>query len=424
MTKSLVVAVGDYGSGKTAFAKWYAKRQGGEYLDFELLYFGGNKEGSFSTFLQRIKTTMGKSPSRLFVLDGFSTVIGSPEVPSFPISMQLGGGIGCKIQVCLCFAAPHIIHARQLVKARHTSYPLPDSEETIKLNIYHRFNMISGYEKTPLFVDTTDGFHILTKEEFPQRWEELIFYSNLLKMLHDKYYGDIELPSGIKIRGYTQSYKSWDRLQHLIDFRDKDVLDLGCFHGYFCFKAEEAGSRSVVGVEADESTMEVAKQVAVLRKSRVLFCRGDLNDFETGCVYDIVMALNVLHHIKNIDHALKNIFRSSKLAVFEVTVSQKEIISEYARQFGFDLVGRANSHREGREIIMFTDAKDGILTFPKIPAEYRYNYKIARLKKLPREIITKVVWRLEAYLPFKWLMRKYRGMREARTKRLVYLDEN
>jgi len=419
-SKTLVIAVGDYGTGKTSFAKWYAKEYGGVYLDFELLYCGDGNDGSFGIFLNRLKATMEKSRSKLFVMDGLSDVTTKPERELVPLSAHLRDNIVCEVQVCLCFAAPHVVHARQIAKACHTSYPLPDSEEVIKLKIYQRYNMVAGSEENPLFVDTTDGFHILTKEEFPQRWEELIFYSDLTKMLHDKYYGDIVLPSGIKISGYTQSHKSWERLVHLVDFKDKDVLDLGCFHGYFCFKAEEAGACAVTGVEADENTLEVAKKVAMLRKSKVRLCRGDLDDFEAGCVYDIVLALNVLQHIKNIDHALNNIFRSSKTAVFEVPVSQKGIISKYAEQFGFDLVGRANSHREGREIIVFADAKGGIITFPVIPTEYRYNYRRARLKKLPREVAVKIIWRLEAYFPFKWLMRKYRDIREARARRLIY----
>jgi len=404
--KKLVIAVGSYGAGKTTFAKWYAKEHNGVYLDFELLYFDGNEGNSFDVFPKRLASVMEKSTSELFVMDGLDE------------SIHLKDNIECEVQVCLCFAAPHIIYTRQQCKALHVACELPDSEEVIKLAIYHRFNMITMNGAKPLFVDTTDGFHFVTKEEFPQHWEELIFCSNLLKMSHDKYYGDIELPSGVMIPGYTKSYKTWDRLKHLVNFQDKSVLDLGCFHGYFSFKAEEAGARSVVGIDASEETIEVVKQLAVLRKSRAHFRLGNINDFEAHCVYDVVLVLNVLHHIKNVDHALVNMFRSGKLIVFETPTSQKSIISAYAKQFGFVPAGRANSHREGREISLFSWAST--FSARQIPTKFQYNYKAARLRKLPREVVASLVWELEPYFPFGWLMRRYRSIRESRTKRLTY----
>ena len=404
--KSLIVATGGYGAGKTTFAKWYAKRNNGTYLDFELLYFERNS--SLETFLERLNVTIKKSPSELFVIDG------SPMLACLK-------DIDCAVRLCLCFAAPHVVHARQSIKASHVSYPLPISEETIKLSTYHRFNAIVANGNDPLFVDTTDGHHFVTRENFPQRWEELIFCSTLHGISPDRHYGDIELPSGIVIPGYTRSRESWDRLRCLIDFSGKDVLDLGCFFGYFSFKAEESGARSVVGVEINENAFRVANQIALLKKSRVSFRRSDIVDFEASCVYDIVLVLNMLHHVKDVNKALENIFECSKLVAFEMPTSQRGTVLEHAKRFGFESAGRANSHREGREITVLTNSQATATC--ELPIEYRYDYRIARLKKLPKEIAVSLVWKLEVHQPFKWLMRRYRSAREVRAKRLMY-NEN
>ena len=34
LAKKLIIAIGDYGVGKTAFAKWYAKNNSGLFIDF------------------------------------------------------------------------------------------------------------------------------------------------------------------------------------------------------------------------------------------------------------------------------------------------------------------------------------------------------------------------------------------------------
>lgn len=414
--KLLVLAVGDYGVGKTAFAKWYAKENKGMYLDSELLH----SNGDFETYLKKLTATVEKNSNKLFVTEEQNIIFIKPKGHPVSTSIYLKDNIKCDVQVCLCFAAPHIVRARQLIKAPHVADPLPLSEETVKLSTYSRFNTIVANETNPLFVDTTSGFQFIAKEDFAQRWEELIFYSNLDKMPHDKYYEDIELPSGLTILGYTQGYKSWRRLQHLINFKNKSVLDIGCFHGYFSFKAEEAGARSVIGIDICKSATEVASQIAILKNSKAYFYCSSLADFKPNCTYDIVLALNVLHHIKDINQALEDIFRIGKLIVFETPTSQRDSILHCAKQYGFGLTDRANSHRIGREILVFANPQVSTITTYRLPVRYRYNYRFAYLKKLPRGIATKLVWRLEPYYPFAWLMHKYRSRREARTKRVTY----
>ncbi len=419
LAKKLLIAIGNYGAGKTAFAKWYAKNNAGLFVDFELLYFEKqkNERDRFDIFVKRLASAIQKSSMHLFIMDGYKAITDGYEKLADPTFAYLRHKLNCDIQLCLCFAAPHIVRRRQEAKAGHVSDPLPRDESEIKRITYSLFALAVTMDSAPLFVDTTDGFHFVSKEEWPRRWEELILLSDLDKMPHDKYYEDIELPSGLVIPGYSQSHESWNRLYQLIDFKGKDVLDLGCFHGFFSFKAEEVGARNITGVELNENAIEVARRIAWLKNSKVCFCQGDIVSLETDYVYDIVLALNMLHHVKDIHQALQNIFEAGKLIVFEIPLTQEDIITQYAKRFAFDFMGRANSHRPEREIIIFANPQANALPL-EIPSAYEYSYRTEYAKKLLRTALA-LALKPKIFYPLVWLVRKYRRLRKSNTHSLV-----
>lgn len=410
LSKKLIIVLGEYGAGKTTFAKWYAKNNKGMFLDFELLYFEKteNETNQFDIFVNRLASTIQKSSNHLFVMDGYQAVTDGYEKFADPPFAYLQNKINCDIQLCLCFAAPHVIRKRQIAKVNKGNTAIPHHDESeIKKITYSLFGLVVTTNSEPLFVDTTDGFHFISKQDWLQRWRELTFFSDLDKMPHDKYYQDIELPSGLQIPGYSESHKTWERLHCLIDFRDKDVLDLGCFHGFFSFKAEEAGARSIAGIEINENAIEVARRIAWLKNSKALFCQGDLANFKTNQVYGIVLVLNILHHVRDIHGALQNIFRAGKLIVFEIPVTQEDIITQYANQFGFKPTGKMNSHREEREIIIFTSPQVNVVLSQEIPDAYQYSYN--------KEYAIRFLKRLSGFkilYPLRWLVRQYRSFRK------------
>ena len=389
--KKLVVALGDYGAGKTTFAKWYAKNNGGLFIDSDLLL--SDEPG---TFEKRLAATIESSPKRLFIMDGCQ------DVGKLP---QLEDSLSCNVRLCLCFAAPHIIRKRQELKAGHVKTPLPFDEIMIKSRTESFHDMTT---KNSLFVDTTDGYHFVSWGDWPQRWQELLFYSELSKLSQDKQYQDIELPSGLILPGYTRPNESWERLK-TIDIKGKDALDIGCLYGHFSFKAEEAGARSVLGIDIDEKAIGIARRVAQLRKSRVRFSCGNITDFESDNIYDVVFVLNMLHRTGNTEQALRNIFRIGKLVVFEIYVAQESIVLEFAEQFGHELRIKMTSHRFDREIAVLS--QDPITQ--KSPATFRYNYRAEYRKKLLRVMIAKVS-KIKILYPLVWLVRKYRKIRKSK----------
>lgn len=101
--------------------------------------------------------------------------------------------------------------------------------------------------------------------------------------------------------------KQWDRYDRErmdyfklnIDFQEKSVLDIGGNIGYFSFESIEAGAKSVVCYEGDIAHADFVKIASDLFDKNVDVI-SDYFNFKSpikGEPYDVVLLLNVLHHV-------------------------------------------------------------------------------------------------------------------------------
>jgi len=402
MRKELLIIVGPSGSGKTSFAKYYARQNKAKYLDFDLLF--DYRKKSYEEYIGKITDLIEKSEQNSFVMDGYILDKTCPTINYLQKKLRIN------IKLCLCFAAPHLIQRRQKNKAKNPLFPPIDTIDTIKKTIELLFITISSFNNSTIFVDTTQKIpQIINQKSFPQRWQELLFLSRLEKVQHDKYYQDIELSSGVHIRGYSKSVQTWQRLKSVVDFQNKRVLDMGCFHGFFCFKTEEMGARKIIGIDKNEGVIDIARQIAFLKKSTVLFLPGDVESFQVKHSYDIILILNMLHYAQNINLALDNIFKSGETIIFEILVRQEELISKHALKYNFQLSEKINSHREEREIIIFKKEKEMNVSQKNIPAKYKFSQN-----KYKRQKLIKAIKSTRVLYPLRYIIlayRKYRGLR-------------
>ncbi len=167
------------------------------------------------------------------------------------------------------------------------------------------------------------------------------FKSYLHQQTYDKLYQDIK---PIEMIGYSKSFKSWSVIKNLVDWKGATVIDLGCFHGYFCFRIEEAGASRVVGLDAADFALKTTRLIAELENSKVTefhqWHDGDL--IPSG---DITLCLNALHHFSDPLACLKAI--QSNIAIFEVPIAQEAMIYSV-----FSDIARHSSHRRGRVILL------------------------------------------------------------------------
>ena len=165
MSKNLIITVGDYGSGKTSFAKWYAREKAGKHLDFDFLEYASD----MPRYIKLVASTVNKSKSETVILDGWgynSVAELARMVPDRDILL------------CFCFCAIDVIKERQRHK-RNINEPLPqDSRLIIEIyNTYYRMVANSPYKH--LYVDTSKGFEFLDENMVLKRIADYIFLDNL-----------------------------------------------------------------------------------------------------------------------------------------------------------------------------------------------------------------------------------------------------
>lgn len=399
--KKLIVIIGISGAGKTSLANYLCKKENAKFIDFDLIYDYKVEDNKTERLLKILKGIISESKVDTFILDGFSTNCNIKY-----ISKELK----VDIRAYFCFAAPHIIEKRQNEKRKKNEYETILDEKEIRRLTPCLFFTYSCLDDNLITVDTTNNrFEFIEKEDWVKRWLDLIFLTEFEKQNYDKYYQRIELPSGIILKGYSESEKTWERIKNLVDFKNKSVLDVGCFHGYFCFKIEESGAKKIDGLEKSEKAVLTARKLSWLKNSKVCFYKGDIVDFDTKHTYDIVLVLNMLHHVKDIYKALDNIFSMGNCVIFEILFEQEKIILEKAKKWNFELSTKLNSHRDGREIIVLALPKSKNKINKEIETKYRLTYtkyKISLIKKRIKSFIKK-------FLP-KFVIAFYRNIKARR----------
>jgi len=270
----------------------------------------------------------------------------------------------CVVKYWVCFASPYTIRERQLSKARYIN-ELPHSIEQIEHVTYVAATTATANDRNAIFIDTTKGLRVYNHKQWLSYWLELCF---MARERDSRNYQDIELRS-TRLIGYTQSYKTWERLNSIYDFSNKSVIEYGCHYGYFLFKAEDAGASNLFGIDFNPVAIQKAHDIAVLRSSRARFLLADIKDYEPKYHFHVAFVLNTLHHL-NDDHDVWNrIFTYADDILVEVPIRSLEVIEEVAQKHAFYKIVQLNSHRYDRIVVRYS-AENAI---PRLTPQ-RYHY--------------------------------------------------
>jgi 2-polyprenyl-3-methyl-5-hydroxy-6-metoxy-1,4-benzoquinol methylase len=110
-------------------------------------------------------------------------------------------------------------------------------------------------------------------------------------------YQQITLPTGRIIPGTDRSPAA--DLVYRGDLTGKSVLDVGCYYGFFLHEALHRGARRAVGIEADPERFQIASTLATLWDGKIDIHQGLLEDVSLHEQFDVVLFLNVIHHVKD-----------------------------------------------------------------------------------------------------------------------------
>lgn len=117
----------------------------------------------------------------------------------------------------------------------------------------------------------------------------------LIEDARDAGYQRIPLPDGRVIPGEDRSPTA--DLIYPVDLTGKSVLDVGCYHGFFLHDAVRRGAHRAVGIEMDPDRFQTANALAPLWDGKVEIHEGMLEQVALKEVFDLVLFLNVLHHV-------------------------------------------------------------------------------------------------------------------------------
>src|SRR3954469_10395304 len=110
-------------------------------------------------------------------------------------------------------------------------------------------------------------------------------------------YQQITLPSGRVIPGTDRAPVA--DLIFPASLAGKSVLDVGCYYGYFLQEAIRRGATRAVGIEADPERFRISSTLASLWNGKIEIHEGLLEEVELNEKFDVVIFLNVLHHVKD-----------------------------------------------------------------------------------------------------------------------------
>ena len=113
----------------------------------------------------------------------------------------------------------------------------------------------------------------------------------------DLKYQRIDLPYGIQTPGDGRTEAI--NIVHNELKRGQTVLDIGSFLGLFCITSLQQGASKVTGLELNRERLRQAKQIADFLQLKPNYLRLDVEEYPRLDKHDIVLCLNVLHHLKN-----------------------------------------------------------------------------------------------------------------------------
>jgi tRNA (mo5U34)-methyltransferase len=152
------------------------------------------------------------------------------------------------------------------------------------------------------------------------------------------WYHDFDFPNGFRARANlidSQWHRrSWEFVRRSLaqfDFRNKRVLDIGCWDGYWSFYAEQKGARSVLATD-DLSQNWSAGEGLFLAKELLdssIEINQNLNVYDVRALenktFDVILCLGVYYHLHSPFYAFSQIRHccsENTIVIFEGDVGQ------------------------------------------------------------------------------------------------------
>ncbi|PRY64256.1 uncharacterized protein DUF1698 [Vreelandella songnenensis] len=135
----------------------------------------------------------------------------------------------------------------------------------------------------------------------------------------------------------------FDYIKRILDFKDKKIMDIGGNTGYFTFQSIAEGARSANYVEGNKTHVEFVQAASkALEWNEKIRITSKYFNFENSeddeKHFDIVLLLNVLHHLGD-DYGVEKSISTVKSKIIDQLNSIASITHFCAFQLGFNWKG-------------------------------------------------------------------------------------
>jgi len=218
-----------------------------------------------------------------------------------------------ELQAWLHAIAP-LIHA-QSNPARHGHFP----------------KWLEALESLPACTTRSKNFNkdrVTTTTNATNKDQQELIRNNLMKLSPWRK-GPFEI-DGLFIDSEWRSYLKWDRIKnHISPLTDRNVLDVGCGNGYYCYRMLGAGAKTVVGIDPGElfcTQFAAINHFIKETQVTVLPLSGEMV-FENPWLFDTIFSMGVVSHRREPMEHLAGLFtclRSGGELVLETLVIESE----------------------------------------------------------------------------------------------------
>lgn len=108
-------------------------------------------------------------------------------------------------------------------------------------------------------------------------------------------YQSVPLPYGLRVPGKDKRRATDFYLSDRV--KGRSIIDVGTYYGLYPCEAILRGARKAVGLEFDPERYKIASRISRLHGSAYEIVNSRIEDYASSEKFDIVLFLNVLHHV-------------------------------------------------------------------------------------------------------------------------------
>lgn len=118
---------------------------------------------------------------------------------------------------------------------------------------------------------------------------------------NEEWYQSMVLPSKIKIKGKFNTLKRIPLLEEY-NYNNKNILDIGCNSGQYCFFTKEKKAKNVFGIDLNKKRISQAKILALNEDLDINFINTDITTFSIpeNIKFDYIFCFAVITEISDI----------------------------------------------------------------------------------------------------------------------------